>query len=46
MIYPSILKTVGNTPAVKINNLAPEGINFMLKQNTLTQLHLLKIDWL
>ena len=31
MIYSSILKTVGNTPAVKINNLAPEGINLYVK---------------
>ena len=31
MIYPSILKTVGNTPSVKINNLAPEGINLYVK---------------
>jgi cysteine synthase A len=31
MIYPSILKTVGNTPSVRINNLAPEGINLYVK---------------
>ena len=31
MIYDSILNTVGNTPAVKINNLAPEGINLYVK---------------
>ena len=31
MIYTSILETVGNTPAVKINNLAPEGINLYVK---------------
>jgi len=31
MIYSSILETVGNTPAVKINNLAPEGINLYVK---------------
>ena len=31
MIFSSILETVGNTPAVKINNLAPEGINLYVK---------------
>ena len=31
MIYSSILKTVGNTPIVKINNLAPEGVNLYVK---------------
>ena len=29
--YDSILGTVGNTPAVRINNLAPEGINLYVK---------------
>ena len=27
-IYNSVLDTVGNTPVVKINNLAPSDINF------------------
>ena len=31
MIYPSILSTIGKTPVVKINNLAPEGINLYVK---------------
>ena len=31
MIYTSILNTVGNTPAIKINNLAPDGINLYVK---------------
>ena len=29
--YASILETVGNTPVVKINNLAPAGINLFVK---------------
>ncbi|HVX80705.1 MAG TPA: pyridoxal-phosphate dependent enzyme, partial [Devosiaceae bacterium] len=29
--YDSILGTVGNTPVVKINRLAPEGINLWVK---------------
>ncbi len=29
--YESILETVGNTPAVRINNLAPEGVNLYAK---------------
>ena len=29
--YASILETVGNTPVVKINNLAPPGINLFVK---------------
>ena len=29
--YDSILETVGNTPAVRINNLAPEGVNLYAK---------------
>ena len=31
MKFNSILETVGNTPAVKINNLAPEGVNLYVK---------------
>jgi cysteine synthase A len=31
MIYPSILSTIGRTPVVKINNLAPDGINLYVK---------------
>lgn len=30
-IYSSILETVGNTPVVKINNIAPEGVNLYAK---------------
>ena len=29
--YASILETVGNTPVVKINRLAPEGVNLYVK---------------
>ena len=29
--YESILETIGNTPCVRINNLAPEGINMFVK---------------
>ncbi|MEO1114820.1 MAG: pyridoxal-phosphate dependent enzyme [Pseudomonadota bacterium] len=29
--YDSILDTIGNTPSVRINNLAPEGINLFVK---------------
>lgn len=29
--YESILETVGNTPAVRINRLAPEGVNLYVK---------------
>jgi len=31
MRYESILETVGGTPAVRINNLAPEGVNLYAK---------------
>ena len=30
-LYQSILETVGNTPAVRINRLAPAGINLFVK---------------
>src|ERR1044072_4652285 len=29
--FRSILETVGNTPVVKINNLAPAGVNLFVK---------------
>jgi len=31
MKFNSILETVGNTPSIKINNLAPEGIELYVK---------------
>ena len=31
MLYPNILKTIGKTPVVKINRLAPPGINMYVK---------------
>ena len=31
MIYKDILATVGNTPVIKIQNLAPEGIDIYVK---------------
>ena len=31
MIYPSILETIGRTPIVKINRLAPKGIDMYVK---------------
>jgi len=31
MIHQSILSTIGNTPIIKINRLAPEGINLFVK---------------
>ncbi len=31
MIYDSILDTVGRTPVVRINRLAPEGIDLFVK---------------
>ena len=31
MIYSNILETIGNTPVVKINRLAPEGIDMYVK---------------
>ena len=31
MIYQSILDTVGNTPVIKINNLAPDNIDLYVK---------------
>ena len=30
-ILPNILSTIGNTPIVRINRLAPEGINLFVK---------------
>ena len=29
--FRSILQTVGNTPVVRINNLAPRGVNLYVK---------------
>src|SRR3990170_325149 len=29
--FRSILETIGNTPVVRINNLAPEGVNLFVK---------------
>jgi cysteine synthase A len=31
MIHESILGTIGNTPVVKINRLAPEGMTMYVK---------------
>jgi cysteine synthase A len=31
MIYDNITKTIGNTPIVKLNRLAPEGVNIYVK---------------
>ena len=36
MKYDSILGTVGNTPVVRINHLAPKGINLFVKIEALT----------
>ena len=30
-LYSSILDTIGNTPVVKINNLAPDNVNLYVK---------------
>jgi cysteine synthase A len=30
-VYDSILDTIGNTPSIRINNLAPEGVNLYVK---------------
>ncbi|MBU1211785.1 MAG: cysteine synthase A [Alphaproteobacteria bacterium] len=30
-LYSSILQTIGNTPVVKVNNMAPEGVNVYVK---------------
>ena len=30
-VYDSILDTIGNTPAIRINNLAPDGVNLYVK---------------
>ena len=29
--YANILETVGNTPVVRVNKLAPEGVNLFVK---------------
>ena len=31
VIQPDILATIGNTPVVRINKLAPEGVNLFVK---------------
>ena len=31
MLYDSILETVGDTPVVRINNLAPDGVRMYVK---------------
>jgi cysteine synthase A len=30
-IYESIIETIGNTPVVRINRLAPQGVNLFVK---------------
>ena len=30
-IYDSVLDTIGNTPCIRINNLAPEGVRIYVK---------------
>ena len=30
-LYDSVVDTIGNTPCVKINNLAPDGVNLYVK---------------
>jgi len=39
-IYQNIVETIGNTPIIKINKLAPKGINLFDKQKdgTFTEL--------
>ena len=42
--YESILDTIGNTPVVKINNLAPTGINLYVKIELQAQPSLKKLN--
>ena len=30
-LYESVVDTIGNTPCMKINNLAPDGVNLYVK---------------
>ena len=36
--YQNILETVGNTPVVRINRLAPPGVNLFVKMESLNPL--------
>ena len=35
MIYKDLLSSIGDTPIIKIKNIAPKNINLLLKLNTL-----------
>ena len=40
--FQSILETIGNTPVVRINKLAPEGVNLFVKIEAFNPLHSVK----
>lgn len=41
-LYDSIVDTIGNTPCVRINNLAPEGVSIYVKAEFFNPLHSVK----
>ena len=44
-LYDSVVDTIGNTPSIRINNLAPDHVELYVKAEYLIQLHLSKIGW-
>ena len=42
MIYPDIIDTVGNTPVIRINRLAPQGIDMFVKAEAFNPLSSVK----
>ena len=43
-LFDSVLETVGNTPCIRVNNLAPDGVTLYVKAEFLIQGALYKID--
>src|SRR3979490_2554567 len=43
--YQNILETVGNTPVVRINRLAPQGVNLFVKIEAFNPLGAVKARW-
>jgi len=41
-LYDSIVDTIGNTPCVRVNNLAPEGVSIYVKAEFFNPLHSVK----
>ena len=45
MIYNNILETIGNTPIIRINNLAPDHVDMYVKAEYFNPLASVKDRW-